>query len=289
MNQFKITNEGLKELPIDDRDFALGGVFGYAKIEDVPTTDFIVAEPLTIKDQKDTDYCAGFAVTEVSEDQEGVELSPEYQFFSAKRIAGNKEEWGVDLRTACKSAVKYGSLPIFASQEMSGKPRDYILEEKNWPYHSDFVANNYKKSTFFKVEGPYDTFDNIRCALWKNKKNDCTIVTGVKWRFAWIEAKGGIITEANGDGFGHAFKIFGQKVINGELFLVAQLSNGTQVGDKGLYYFNREVTNSEIGPYGIFMLTDVSKEDAQHYISSPYTINDSLFSRFYKIIINFFK
>ncbi len=289
MSSFNITNEGLKELPIDERDFALGGVFGYAKIEDVPTTDFIVAEPLTIKDQKDTDYCAGFTVTEVSEDQEGTELLPEYQFFSAKRIAGKPEEWGVDLRSACKSAVKYGSLPLFASQEMSGKPRDFILDKKNWPYNSDSIASQYKKLTYFKVEGPYDTFDNIRCALWKHKSYKCTIVTGAKWRFAWINAEGGIIKEAKGDGFGHAFKIFGQKVIDGELFLVAQLSNGKQVGDNGLYYFNREVTNAEIGPYGIFMLTDVSKDDAEHYLSSPYTMNDSLFSRVFKIIINFFK
>lgn len=291
MNTFHITHGGLKPKTEDGRDFPLGGVYGHIDIKDVPNTDFIVVRPFAIKDQGDSDLCSSFAVTSVSEDQEGVELSPEYQFFCTKRITGEPEEWGADLRSACKSAVKYGSVAANDFPEMKGRPRDYILDSKNWRYGADMMARRYKKETYFEVTGnrQYDLFDKIRCALWQHKEDRSTIVTGACWRTAWITAPNAIIKPDDGDGFGHAFKIFGQKVINGELYLVAQLSNGVEVGDQGLYYFSREVANKELGEYGLYMFKDMPREEAEDYLSKPYIVSTPWYQRIFLLITNLFK
>lgn len=287
MSKFTITNDGLRELPDDTRDFSLGGVFGFTKIEDVPVTDFVVATPLVIKDQGDTDLCSSYTVTAVSEDQENIELLPEYQFYSTKRISGDFSAWGANLRDACKSATEYGSLPVSSFPHMKGQSRDYILKKENWDPAADMIAKMYRKSTFFAVTGQYDLFDNIRCALWQHKEKKNTIVTGALWKNGWIPAVRGIIPNIGGDGFGHAFKIFGQKVIDGELFLVAQLSNGTQVGDNGLYYFSREVANRELSKYGVYMFKDITREEAEYYLSKPYTKNTDIFTKLLYIIRGF--
>lgn len=287
MNTFTITNEGLKELPADGRDFPLGGVFGDINIDEVPKDDFIVAQPRVIKDQGDSDLCSAYAVTSVSEDQEDFTLLPEYQFYSTKRITGNLEEWGADLRSACKSAVRYGSI-LSGMSDMGGKPRSFILDAANWPKNIDERAGNCKKSTFFSVTGKYDLFDNIRGALWCHRTEKCTIVTGACWKQAWITAENGIIPDVTGDGFGHAFKIFGQKRIGDELYLMAQLSNGTQVGDGGIFYFSRAIANKELGKYGLFMFKDITKEEAEYYLNKPYTLGAPWYKKIWALINSLF-
>lgn len=160
-------------------------------------------------------------------------------------------------------------------------PREEILKASTWPYGTALVAALYRKETFFKVDTPYDTFDSIRAALWKHRADKSTVVTGALWRNEWLGAPGGVIPEKYGDsGFGHAFKFFGQKVIDGKLYLVAQLSQGVGVGDVGIFYFSRAVTNREIGKYGMFMFKDLSRKDAEHYMKVPYTKG----MPFYKIV-----
>lgn len=290
MIDLKIPTESLRELPQDDRDFALGAIFPQINIEDVPLTDFVVAIPKVIKNQGNTDLCSGYAVTAVSEDQEGVELLPEYQFYKTKKISGDMESWGADLRDACKSVVRYGSLPVQGHENIKGISRSRVVSDETWEDSMDGVANFYKKETYFSITGKYDTFDNIRLALWQHRNNKNSVVTGAKWRSEWLGAKDGILPEQYGNnGFGHAFKIFGQKNIGGNLYLVAQLSQGEDVGDKGIFYLPRSLVNREIGKYGIYMLTDISKEDAKFYTSTWVTKNSPWWEVLIARIIHFIK
>lgn len=275
---------GLLPLKRDDRDFNLAGVFGSIKIEGVPNEDFSVCNiPPLIKDQGESDLCTAYATTSASEDQEGIVLSPEFQFYATKvLLGGNKEEWGADLRDACKSLVKIGSIPSLLYKNVIGQSRDFILDSKNWDSKVLEYASLHKKRTYFSVQGNYDTFDNIRCALWQHKDDNTSIVTGALWRNAWTYAPNGIIPSTyETDGFGHAFKLFGQKIINGEPYLIAQLSNGENIGDKGFFYFPRDVVNKEIGGYGLFMFKDISREEAERYLNSTYTKQ----TPFYMVII----
>lgn len=286
----KLLKNSLHILPEDTRDFNLGAVFKQIDIIEVPNTDFVVAEPLSIKEQPDgDDECSGYAVTSVSEDQEGIELLPQYQFLKTKEISGQPEEWGADLRDACKSAVNFGSLPLNGFEQLKEFNRSEAVDVRNWPWGVDNVAQLYKKASFFAVTGRYDTFDNIRTWLWKNKDKKCSIVTGALFREEWLDAPLGVIPgEYGNDGFGHAFKIFGQKIINNEIYLVAQLSQGKSVGDDGLFYFSRKVVNKEIGRYGIFMFNDMPKEEVKNILKNksrvsffinPWSFLTSIFTR----------
>lgn len=290
MKTLTIPKNSLRPLPKDSRDFNLGAVFPQVKIEDVPMTDFEVASPLGIKDQGDTDYCSAYAVTAVSEDQEGVELIPEYQFFKTKHLSGNLEEWGADLRDACKSAVKFGSMARNGWKGDIGLTRREILQETQWPDFADDIALFHKKETYFKVTGKYDVFDNIRAALWQHREGKSSIVTGALWRTDWLSAPGGIIPENYGDdGFGHAFKFYGQKIIKGQIYLKAQLSQGTCYGDNGIFYFPRKVVNTEVGRYGIYMFKDISREDAEYYLQNKVSVKSSFIKQFWSLIIGLFR
>ena len=284
-----LPKNSLKPLSRDPRDFKLGAVFGQFPLSEVPDFDFVVAEPLAIKDQgEDTDYCSAYAGTAVSEDQEGVELLPEFNFFETKQISGNPEEWGADLRDACKSFVSVGSIETKGNEDLAKVPRSILLSKENWSSKFICLARVHKKQTFFTVDGKYDVFDNIRAALWQHKGEKCSIITGAMFRSEWLNAPNGVILKTySSEGSGHAFKIYGQKNINGELYLVAQLSQGKEVGDGGKFYFPREVVNKEIGQYGMFMFKDMSKEDAEYYMGVDK--NKPLPKKFWEYIINLFK
>jgi len=143
------------------------------------------------------------------------------------------------------------------------KDRDFLANWMNWPSYYDMYAADHRKQSFFKVDGSYDTFDNIRSALWKHKDEEQSVYTGATWKNSWTHAPGGIIPKVyEPTGYGHAFKIYGQKTIDRELFLVAQLSNGKNIGDQGKFYFPREVVNKEF-VFGNYMFVDMTKETAK--------------------------
>lgn len=257
---------GLRPLPFDERDLKLGNVFDMGSVEDLPEGNFIVGSIL-IKDQRGTDFCTGYSVSSVSASQEGEDLSPEFQFGVTKDLSGD-DEWGADLRMACQSAVKVGSIPQKIWDSVFGEDshynREIVINRKAYPKEWDELASVYKKKTFWAVTGPGDHFDNIRLALWKNKDEHCEVVTGAMWRQSWTRAIGGIIKKAGSEeGSGHAFCIVGQKIIEGQPFLVARLSNGKNYGNDGLFYFSRGVVNKELARFGFFMFKDMEKETAR--------------------------
>lgn len=271
-----LNTPGLQILKEDKRDYSLAGFFGQIDIVEVPNVSFNVSTPIRIKDQGETDFCSAYAVTGVSEDQEDIELVPQYQFFKTKQISGDPEAWGADLRSACKSATKFGSLALPDIEGMEGilgspylMSREDVLDKNNWPPYIDVLALKNRKETYFPVDGRYDVFDNIRTALWQHRSERRSIVVGASWKEEWITALNGVIPEGNFQGgFGHAFKIYGQKVMeDGEIRLVAQLSNGSSIGDGGKFYFSRNVVNKELAPYGQFMFKDVTRESVDAKIS----------------------
>lgn len=264
-----MTNEkqiggGLKPLPKDDRDFSFGAIFGLPKLEELPD-EYTVSRQLFIKDQGETDMCTAYALCAVSEDQELVELNPFYTFGKIKQIMGEWESWGADLRSACKAAVDYGFLAVEGKLKVpDGDDRDNAANWENWPEDSDQKAARHKKQAFFGVDGQYDTFDNIRATLWRNRDEERSVFAGCAWRREWTGANEGIIPIVYGEnGFGHAFKVFGWRKINGEIYLHAQLSNGTHIGNGGLFLFPREVVNREF-TYGLFTFRDMPREQAEY-------------------------
>ncbi len=244
-----------------NKDFSYTKQFG--AITKLPTEDFLVAEPLKIKDQKNSDMCVAYGLCAVSEDQENMELSPEWFFSQIKKAMGDWKTWGAGIKDGCKVAVKVGFLPErLETYSLGEADRDAIANWNNWPDLTK-EALSQRKQAYFKADGQKDTFDSFRATLYANKSEKRSIITGVIWQNHWLGAKNGIIPKEKGSSmFGHAFKIFGQKTINKEIYLIAQLSNGESVGDKGIFYFPREVINRDF-IYGGWTFKDIDPSEVK--------------------------
>lgn len=108
-----------------------------------------------------------------------------------------------------------------------------------------------------------DRFDTIRSALWRFRDEKRSVLVGCLWRREWTSAPSGVIPKTYGEGgFGHAFVIRGWEPKGEDMYLIAQLSNGKQIGESGLFYFPREVVNKEF-TYGAFSFSDMPVETAK--------------------------
>ena len=257
---------GLRPTPFDARDFPIEKVLGAAAIGALPQ-EYIVSTPLVIKDQTDTDMCTAFALTAVSEDQEGLALDPSYTFFKTKQRTGDIDSWGADLRNACKSATKkYGGfLPMSrygdTQRTFDQAERDRAARGEGFTKTDDWTAKKYAKQTYLSVKPIGDVFDGMRSAMWQTRSEERSVFTGIDWNPKWNRVDGGAIDADIGRGepsFGHAIKIFGW---SGE-WMLAQLSNGKEIGDGGIFKLERGVVN-EFCTYGAFTLLDLPREDAE--------------------------
>jgi len=253
--QNRKTEYGLRELKLDPRDFKYEHIFGSVSLEDIPD-NFIVANPIGIKDQSDSDMCVAFATCAVSEDQENVPLEPKWFFSQIKKLQGNWKKWGADLRDGAKTAVNVGFIEENdAPFDIKYKDRDFTANWNNWPEDLNEKALAHRKQSFFSVACNFDSF---RSVLWQNRDEKKTVLTGTLWESDWNNLKDGIIPEKStgSEETPHAIKIFGQKKIGDKLYLVAQLSNGANFGDNGLFYFPEEIINSKFS-YGAFIFKDL--------------------------------
>lgn len=290
----KVIAQGLHPLPPDDRDFSLGSIFGKPDLSKLPESFWY--SPQHTKDQGDTDLCTAFATTSVSELQEDVELSPEYQFARTRQLTkAPLDAFGANLRDACSSLVKFGSqekslLPW--SLEQNG--RDFFADYKNVPEYVDNAAWGHRKKTYFAVRDVgYDLFDDIRVAIDSNKTEECAVVTGASWRPEWLYAKDGILPpEYSDSGPGHAFVILGYQwkpsitSSKYEHYLVLQLSSGTRVGSEGLFYMNRTIANKEL-TFGNFLFKDINPTYAKFLNETGETYRPDLLgklSSFYRAL-----
>lgn len=293
MSRPETLKSGLKDLPMDDRDFSRTAVFGAISPLALPKGDFLVSMTIDVKDQGESDMCTAFATTAASEDQEAVILDPYFAFYATKVLElKDPDSWGADLRSACKAHVDHGCLEEeYAPFNASGISRDMVLDPKVWTEDHMALAYEHRKNSFFNVlkGSPLDTFDTIRGALWQNRNKMASVVTGARWRGEWTDAAGGVIEdkEYGEGGTPHAFVLKGQKIIDGTPRLVAQLSNGTEIGDKGIFYFPRSVVNKEF-TFGCFSFEDMPRTVAENHLYYGTTVADSALTRWAKIMWRIF-
>jgi hypothetical protein len=287
-----LIKDGLLPLPEklggETPDFSRTAVFGTMKAEEIPDHDFMVAPPFAIKDQGEDDTCSSRATNAASEDQEGVQLEDFFTFYATKvLIMQSPETWGADLRSACLAHVKHGALDLEYSpfKHYKRKPtREEMLSPEIWTEDHMALAYEHRKNSFFAVDGPHDLFDNVRAALWIHRANMRSVVTGARWGASWTAAPGGVIPkDAEKGRSGHAFIFKGQKNIDGVLHLVAQLSNGEEIGDGGMFYFPRGIVNRDF-TFGMYMFEDIPKEEAKDHLYYGTTVNSGLFERLWKIL-----
>ena len=270
--------EGLKLLPDDKRDFKFAGIHKKPKLKDLPEK-FIVAEPLKIKDQGMSYKCTGYASASVSEDQEGMPLDPHWQYSKIKQIEGEVEGSGANLRSACKALVEYGSV---TEKEANGQTD---IDWKKWPVNLSKIGVERAKKSYFDIEWGFDTFDNMRAVMWASRAEKRSILTGCIWRMNWTHEKDGIIEnlDTKAPGQAHAFKVYGW---DGD-FIIAQLSNGEKIGDKGTFYIHRHIVNQEF-KYGAFTFKDIDPEEVRRMQENKIKVGDNLLVQILKIFISKF-
>jgi len=251
---------GLNPLKEDIRDIKFGAVYSLPALKELPA-EYETGKPINIKNQQQLDFCGAFSGTAVSEDQEAIELDPLYQFAKIKQISGDPEEWGTDLRTIGKSFKEFGSIEKKDAPFGMEKERNFLADHKNYPIDLDDKAKIHKKQSYMFVGGSYDFFDNIRATLWANRDKKKSCVIGVLWASEWTNSNG-IIKEKGTPQEGHAIKVFGWKMIEGEPFLKIQNSWGETVGDKGVFYFPRNIINL-FSSFGGIVFDDMPAEKAK--------------------------
>lgn len=239
----------------DSRDFKLGAI---AKLEPAPLVDFLVYEPKQ-KDQGQTQRCAGYACSSLVEAHELVPVSADYIYGKAKELAGDRG-YGTELRNVLKAVTKFGAIEETEWQESLDD--DQILDWWKWNEKYDPIACKHRQKTYFKVTGTGDLFDQITSSLWRFRASRHICLTGTLWYADWTYSKiiNSVWTNEIG---GHAVQIIGQKIINGVPYLVIQNSYGPTVGENGRHYFSREVVNACFKPYGVYMILDLTKEEAE--------------------------
>lgn len=265
MEETKTIGTGLLPTPHDPNDYQFAGVFGLPQLSELPS-EYKTSEPLSIKNQGGSDLCTSFALCSVSESQENTILAPEFQFAQTKKLSGDWQSWGADLRNSCKSVVKVGSLPEDRlPQEYKLLPdssnRNFISNWENWPKGIELYATKHRKQSYFSVSGPYSTWNNLRATLWQTRNEERSIFTGITWQAQWTGTDGYIKEDSGQPSFGHAIKVYGWK----DDYLIAQLSNGTSIGDRGIFYFHKEVVNRQF-TFGAFSFSDLPREEAEWYI-----------------------
>lgn len=148
-----------------------------------------------------------------------------------------------------------GSVPAALSPfTLMEKGVAFIADWRNWPSELFSKAAVYRTSLIpYYVDGPYDTFDNIRSALYQAfLANETGVVKAFGWWYgSWnLQANNprhkGILElpEVSETPVSrHRYTFIDWQDIGGKTYLVAILTQGTGFGDGGACYMDRNTVN----------------------------------------------
>ena len=249
---------GLKVLPKDERDLKLGAVITLPALSELPLSYRL--PKTTIKSQID-DFCSGTACTAILETTEGKELDELWYFAKSKEISGDVDEFGQDLRTAMKTAVKFGAISKAVAPFTKDKGSDFLRRIENYSKDLEWKAGEHKQKSYFFITGKYDAFDNARASLWAFRDLKRGAIMGLE--FGWPLSQTYLLGTPSG--YGHAMKVDGFETVNGENWIVLQQSYGTQAGKDGYQWISRETFNAYADTYGVGMFIDLPADEAKFH------------------------
>lgn len=210
--------------------------------------------PVCINDQGSSNFCTGFEVSEAIGNQLGIPMSPETQVALEGKIAGAPILVGTDPKTALSSGLlgafaKTATPLTFANQGWT-TPAEWQMYPLNFFASVPNGRPSYYAVTFGDP-GDMDVYDSVKLALNDAKQDPVPGFSGVLAFGFWYKTfnqvgSNGIIPALQPNELPitrHAYGFIDWKTINGVEYLVAQLSQGEEFGDKGLCYFTRENMN----------------------------------------------
>ena len=202
--------------------------------------------------------CTGYGSAANGSYIHGRAFSPDWSAYKIGVKQGKSvDEGGGDPNATMKHQRDDGFLPL--------EDAPYSLERNGaqgsgmyagWPAELDEKAKKFDTVPgFVRVDGPYDTFDNIRVALHLAcdpvTKFGATVDAFGRWFAEWSSAPRGIVPSTYKSFIGYHRYIFIDWVtIDGKEYLVAHNSGGTGIGDGGFFYFDRDTVNREFSQWG---------------------------------------
>jgi len=252
---------GLLPTPRSRKDFSATRAFGAPSLDlparyDVEDEKGDVAGPRT----QEHNFCTAYAVSELGSDEHGVPMDAHFQAAAIGMLAGAPILGGADMRDAIRSGRTFGFLPVSRCPFHGERtPREILGDAGKWPNLTELleVAADYRMPAFFKIDGPYDPFDNLRAHLYAQRP-DNGVVIGIPWYENFNRARG-IIPAPKGSYTWHAVTVKGFRTVKGQEVLRVRSWNGTSFGDESYAYLTRERFNALMTTWGAiaFMYKDV--------------------------------
>lgn len=163
------------------------------------------------------------------------------EFFVSQPLEIKNQEFGDEcISCAVASIIEDTTKEIQDPKELYLKSKDSDFGQT--PRKVLETAIELKLIKDFNSIWCFNYFTGIKRSILKHKKS---VLTGCFWQPEWNKCEDGIVRGwyQNLEIFPHAFKVFGYKVIDNVEYLVVQNSTGISVGNKGIFYFPREIVN----------------------------------------------
>jgi hypothetical protein len=259
--------------------------FEHHRFYGAPNTAILPKEGLKrplrpIENQRFTLRCGAYSSAVSNGYLRRLRFHPDWQ---AKKIGQkqkrNVDDYGSEPRAIMNSLRDDGSLfwdfsPIHLETHGMAESGDW----NSYPDDLDEKAKSNRITGYLGVEGPHDTFDDIKWALFN--AFDPVSGTGAvvhafsQWYDEWTDAPYGLVGLSYGAVFTDTYapwwkkawnslkRFFGAAtgwhtylfvdwcIIDGIEYLVSPGSYGTSVGNQGFFYFPREVINAEFKKWG---------------------------------------
>lgn len=186
----------------------------------LPTEDFEVCVPLRIHEQKELDACSSNAIAAIAEDVLESPVDSEYIYANAKDT-----EFGIKTSLAVKRVIETGV------QIQDGS-----------------IVYPFSQSSY--IWG-WSLFNEARKSMYRDRRS---LLCTIYWQSEWgMQEKGITFMTSQWQTFmPHTVKIFGQKKINGIIYLKVQNSEGSNSGDNGIWYFPKEVADKALSIYKLY-------------------------------------
>lgn len=225
--------------------FNLRGQFSHNKTFGAPAVS-----PLTIgrtakfiKDQGYTNYCTAAARSVAASYFHDKEMSFEYMTAKEGEEGGTPIYQGADPNIADRACANYGFLP--AERSPLTFQQDGWLTPAEWQRYApelDGEAITYSIGLPYNV---YPDFQSIKNALVMGTPENAVVVANGFWYDTWNNAVNGIVpVPATAPITRHSYLFIDFTTINGQEYLVAQLSQGKNYGNGGLLFMSEEVVNT---------------------------------------------
>lgn len=269
---------GLREKTIDERDFQTGAIFELPELKELPAKYFVA--PLSVKDQmkdRNFDFCAACAGAGLCEPKEEVELYYPFLFAAAKFESGDDlDSFGLQIRDVGKALQKWGvpevnDVPQSVLNLTEKQRRDF----RNYPESLRKAAEKHKADSYAFINGPYDTYDNVRALIWKFRELKQQVIFGVHWN--WSNKKYDLFNGTK-KGQGHAMWVNGWD----EAGIICTNSAGVKAGKNGTHRMDRQTFNQGAEYFGSLMIVDMAPEAIRNFLNEGAKTTDSWFVKLLK-------